>query len=172
MTAFHPIADISSEVTAIVVSATSLLSYCAMDRTEVDVAAALDARHAEAAAAFNGRNIEAYSDLFSENLQYERSDGKVISKSQLMRDVKAQFRKLDKAESSFVRQDLRVDGGNVSEKLIQQAVCEASAFGFIRRAWSLERRGRYTWAMEDGQWRIIHVRVSHEQVGSSWKLSS
>ena len=95
----------------------------------------------------------------------------MVSKSQLMRDVKAQFRTLDRAESNFVRQGLCVEGGNVSEGLIQQAICEASAFGVLRRTWSLERCGQYTWPMEDGQWRITYVRVSHEHVGSRWKLS-
>jgi hypothetical protein len=141
-----------------------------MDQAEDDIAAALDARHADATAAFNDRDVDSYSNLFSENLRYERPDGKVISKSQLMRDVKTQFRRLVRAESNFVRQDLCVEDGNVSEELTQGAVGEASAFGFVRRTWSLERCGRYTWAIEDGQWKIIYVRVSHEHVGSSWKL--
>jgi hypothetical protein len=141
-----------------------------MDRDEVELAAAVDSRHADARAAFNARNIEAYRDLFSEDLRYERTDGKVIDKSQLMRDVQAQFRRVNRADSSFVRHDLVVDDGNVSETLIQHAVVEASAFRFVRRTWSLERRGRYTWALEDGQWRIIQVTVADEHVRSSWKL--
>lgn len=142
-----------------------------MAQDEVELAAALDARHADATAAFDGRNIKAYSDLFSDSLRYERTDGKVVGKSQLMRDVKAQFRRLSSAKSSFVRDNLVVDGGNVVETLIQHAVCEASAFGFVRRTWPLERRGRYTWAIEHANWRIIDVRVGDEQLGSGWKLS-
>ena len=142
-----------------------------MDRDEVELAAALDARHKDANTAFSDRNIEAYGDLFSESVWYERTDGMVIGKSQLMRDVQAQFRRIDRAESSFVRDDLVVADGIVSETLIQHAVCDASAFGFVRRKWSLERSGRYAWALEDGKWRIIHVRVTNEHLRSSWKFS-
>jgi hypothetical protein len=142
-----------------------------VDRDEVELAAALDARHNDADAAFSDRNIEAYRDLFSESVRYERTDGMVIGKSQLIRDVQAQFRRIDRAESSFVRDDLAIADGNVSETLVQHAVCDASAFGFVRRKWSLERSGRYTWALEDGKWRIIHVRVTNEHVRSSWKFS-
>jgi hypothetical protein len=142
-----------------------------MAQDEIALVAALDARHAEAIAAFDHRDIKAYSDLFSDSLRYERSDGKVIGKSQLMRDVKAQFRRLSRAKSSFVRDSSIVEGRNVAETLNQHVVCEASAFGFVRRRWSLERRGRYTWTLEDGHWRIIDVRISDEQLGSGWKPS-
>ena len=142
-----------------------------MAQDEVELTAALDTRHAEAMAAFKSRDVVAYGDLFSDKLRYEQADGKVIGKSQLMRNVKAQFRRLNRAESRFVRDDLVVEGAVVSEALIQHAICEASAFGFLRKTWSLERRGRYTWSLEDEHWRIIHVRVSHEHVEGSWKLS-
>jgi len=142
-----------------------------MDDEALKLAAALDARHAEARSAFADRDARAYSDLFSDRLRYERSNGKVIGKSELMRDVKAQFRRMSGAESRFVRAKLALDGGNLTETLRQQAVYEASAFGFVRRTWSIERRCRYTWTMENGYWRVIDVLVNEERVRSNWRLS-
>ncbi|HEU4697528.1 MAG TPA: nuclear transport factor 2 family protein [Sphingomicrobium sp.] len=138
--------------------------------SEARIIAALDARHAAAGAAFGNRDIDAYGALFSNALRYEASDGKVIGKGQLMRDVQAQFRRIDRAESSFARAGLVIEGGTVTETLIQRAECRASAFGLVRRTWIVERRGRYTWAREDGQWRITHVRVVDEKLRSTWNL--
>ena len=135
-----------------------------------DLIAALDERHLAASRAFAAKDIGAYQALFGENLQYSPVDGKVIDRERLMRDVRVQFKTLQQAQSRFAREDLIVVGEEVEETLHQIAVAEAAAFGFVRRLWRIERRGRYTWAMEDGQWRIVRVSVSSEKVEGRWKF--
>ena len=144
----------------------------AMISVEDRFASELDARHEEGRAAFHDRDADAYSDLFSASLRYEQHDGEIIGRSKLMSDVQAQFRRMDRAGSSFTREHLSVEGGLVSETLVQNAFCEASEFGVLRRRWDLRRQGLYSWAMEDGQWRIVHVRVLDEQLRNRWKLGS
>ena len=135
-----------------------------------DFKAALDERHFAASRAFAAKDIGAYQALFSENLQYSPVDGKVIDRERLMRNVRAQFKTLQQAQSRFAREDSIVVGDEVEETLLQIAVAEAAAFGFVRRLWRIERRGRYTWAMEDGQFRIVRVRVSSEKVEGRWRF--
>ena len=141
-----------------------------MALNHTDVAAALDARHAAAAAAFSNRDIATYREIFSAKLRYEPNDGSVIDRSRLMDDVQAQFRKMGRAGSTFVREDLTVEGDHVSETLIQKAWFEASSFVLVGRKWHVERRGRYTWTVEDGHWRILHVRVLDEHIRNTWTI--
>ena len=141
-----------------------------MALNHTDVAAALDARHAAAAAAFSKRDIAAYREIFSAQLRYEPNGGSVIDRSRLMDDVQAQFRKMGRAGSTFVRENLAIEGDHVCETLIQKAWFEASAFVLVRRRWQVERRGRYTWIVEDGRWRILHVRVLDEHIRNTWTI--
>ncbi len=138
---------------------------------EIGITTALDARHAQAQAAFTNRDIEAYREIFSAEGRYEQKDGIVLDQSRLMRDVRAQFQKMDRAESRFVREKLVLDGEQVSETLIQNASFEVSLFGLVRRRWDLERRGVYTWVMEDGRWRISHVRILDEHLRGTWRMN-
>ena len=134
------------------------------------IEAALDGRHAAANAAFARRDITAYQALFSSNLQYIQRNGITIDRRRLMQDVETQFSRLRHTESDFVREALDVDGGQVTETLLQTATVKASALGFLWRTWCVQRHGLYTWAMEGGQWRIVRVRVLSETVESQWKL--
>jgi len=134
------------------------------------IAAALDARHAEAAAAFARRDIEAYRDLFSASLRYRQADGRVVDRDRLMADVRAQFGRLDWAESRYTREALEVEGSRAAETLLQTASGGTSAFGILHRIWRLTRRGRYLWSMEDGRWKILDVHVLSEEVRGSWKV--
>jgi len=134
------------------------------------IEAALDGRHAAASAVFARRDITVYQALFSSDLQYTQRNGITIDRRRLMQDVETQFSRLHHAESDFVREALDVDGGQVTETLLQIATVRASAFGFLWRTWRLQRHGLYTWAMEDGEWRIVRVRVLSETIGSRWKL--
>jgi len=134
------------------------------------IEAALDARHADAAAAWASRDLGAYCALFSAGLQYRQTDGQVIDRARLMRDVKAQFDRLDFAESRYTREALVAEGAEATETLLQTILARASAFGILHRSWRIERRGRYDWSIEDGQWKILRVRVLSEEVRGSWRL--
>ncbi|WP_442679898.1 hypothetical protein ACSBM8_01425 [Sphingomonas sp. ASY06-1R] len=131
---------------------------------------ALDRRHATAQRAFAERDIAAYRDMFGSALQYRQIDGVTIDRTRLMRDVAAQFAKIRRAESRFTRERLDVAGDDVRETLIQTAVVEVAAFGFLRRVWQIERRGDYVWAMEEGDWRIVRVTILEEDVRGRFRL--
>ena len=138
--------------------------------TGIPIEEVLDERHAAANTAFANRDAAAYERLFGNDLEYVQADGTAIDRARLMKDVKAQLRKLDRAASSFVREKLTVDGHEVSEALRQIATVETLAFGFIRRIWRVERNGLYTWAMEDGRWKIVRVQVLNETLNGRWKI--
>ena len=154
----------------LLVSADSLVQdHQMMNHSEIE--AALDERHAAAKIAFGNKDTNAYRSLFSDDLQYVQSDGIMIDKVHLMQSVKTQFTRLSRADSSFAREQLSIDWPKVSETLLQLVIAEASAFYLLRRIWRIERRGIYTWALEDRQWKIASVEVLSENVDSSWKIA-
>ena len=131
----------------------------------------LDELHQAALAAFARCDLAAYADGFCPDLEYRQTSGVVIGKSALMQDVASQFRRLTKAETSFVRDEISRAGEEVTETVTQTAVVEASAFGFFHRSWSLSRRGQYTWRAVEGSWKIAKVHVLSEDVISrSWRF--
>ena len=53
------------------------------------IAAELDAMHDMAKAAFERGDFAAYRDLFTPDLSYQRADGRVVGRDDLMRDAGA-----------------------------------------------------------------------------------
>ena len=91
----------------------------------------------------------------------------MITRDQLMKDVKQQFQALTSFQSSFVRD------GVVIETLVQTAEAEATAFTFLHRRWSLARRGEYAFAKLDGVWVIQRVRVLSEKLSpAGWRIGA
>jgi hypothetical protein len=146
----------------------SFIAQGMADHSQIE--AVLDERHIVANQAFAHKDAEAYKNVFGVDLRYSQADGATIDRVRLMKDVRAQFKRLDRAESSFTRESLEVDGGEVRETLLQIAIAEASAFGFLRRIWRVERRGHYTWVIEDRQWKIVRVQVLSEKAEGRWKI--
>ncbi|WP_337271100.1 nuclear transport factor 2 family protein [Oryzifoliimicrobium ureilyticus] len=131
----------------------------------------LDKRHAVARVAFLNRDIAAYGALFSPNLAYQQVDGSVIGRRQLLNDVEVQFRRGYKATWHFSREDLKVDGDEIIETLVQLGTIEASAFGLIHRSWRLNRRAAYVWTKVTGIWMITRVKVFSEELKhSGWRF--
>ena len=124
----------------------------------------LDERHAAARDAYSRRDIAAYRDIFSPNLEYQQLNGRVIGRDRLMRDVEAQLRGLSKVGSRFVREELILQGDQASEILSQYDGAEMTAFGFVRRAWSVRRRARFNWVISGGVWMIAQVHVLSEDM--------
>jgi hypothetical protein len=137
---------------------------------EADISAILDERHALIREAFMRRDLAAYRAMFSASLRYRQADGRVIDREQLMRDVVAQFGRLDRAETNSVREALAVDGAEYTETVRQTGRATASAFGFIHRSWQVDRHARWTWANEGGAWNVVRVEVLHERVRGSWRF--
>ena len=148
----------------------SRLSILQIVENEADIPAILDERHEAVRQAFLGRNLEAYRAAFSAGLSYRQADGRVIDRDRLMRDVAAQFRRLDWAESRSVREALAVEGAEVTETVRQTALGEVSAFGLVGRTWQVDRRARWTWAIENGVWTIVRVEVLSETVRGGWRF--
>jgi hypothetical protein len=139
------------------------------DQAEIETA--LDERHTAARIAFARRDINAYTDVFCAGLEYRQADGIVIGRSRLMRDVATQFKRLSKVDFSFRREEIEVSDGAATETVTQIVSAEASAFGFVRRLWRVSRRGRYTWLMRDGVWKIAGVHILSEEVLSGgWRF--
>jgi hypothetical protein len=135
-------------------------------RDLAEVAAELDGVHGIARAAFSRRDFGAYMSLFSPDLRYRQSDGKVIDRDRLRRDVQAQFCRLGAASSTFVREKIEFADGKAIEILCQTASARATAFFVLHRTWDISRRGRYVWRLDAGRWVIEDVEVLEEEIKS------
>ena len=111
------------------------------------------------------RDLVAYRDLFAPGLTYRQADGIVVDRDRLMRQVGAQFRRLSRVHSAFVREHIEADGDQAIEVLTQKASVGSTAFLVVHRTWELTRKGRYTWRKHDGRWLIEAVEVLEEHVG-------
>jgi hypothetical protein len=87
--------------------------------TEIETA--LDQAHAKAKAAFAAKDLSTYMGLFSADLAYVQANGRTIDREQLRRDVAAQFRRVSKAESSFVREAIEERGSIAKQGLPDHA---------------------------------------------------
>ncbi len=133
-------------------------------------ASELDAIHAEAKAAFERKDLATYTSLFAPGLRYRQRDGRVIGRDQLMRDVRAQFRRFNRVQSSFIREHLEVSDGRVTEILEGTGSAEVTAYWVVHLKWNVTRRGRYLWTRAEGHWQIEEVDVWEEKVsgGPLW----
>lgn len=130
------------------------------------VAVQLDAAHRKARVAFSRKDLSAYMSLFSADLRYRQSDGKVIDRDRLERDIRTQFSRLSAASSTFDREQIELADGKAIEILRQTASARATAFLVLHRTWDISRRGRYVWRPDDGHWVIEEVEVFEEIVQS------
>jgi hypothetical protein len=127
------------------------------------VGAELDAAHDRAHAAYAARNADAYMAIFHPTLAYTQLDGRTIGREQLARDVRSQLARVDTATSEFRREALELPSpGTATETLEERATFSVRAFGFLRREWSLSRRGRYEWVRTADTWQIRRVTVLSE----------
>jgi hypothetical protein len=126
----------------------------------------LDARHADARRAFEKKKLAAYTSIFTPSLAYHQRDGQTIGRDQLMRDVRAQFRRLSIVRSSFVREQIDIENDRATEHLIQTATATATAFFFVHRTWAISRKARYVWCKTEVGWQIEKVFVLEEDVSS------
>jgi hypothetical protein len=131
------------------------------------IAADLDAVHDRARAAYARRDVDAYMEVFHPALTYTQPSGRTIGREQLGRDVRAQLARVDHATTEFRREALEVrDLQTATETLEQRATFAVRAFGFLRREWTVSRRGRYEWIRAGGTWQLRCVDVlSEETVG-------
>ena len=102
--------------------------------------------------------------LFAPDLRYRQSDGKVIDRNRLKRDVRSQFSRLSAASSHHVREQIELAGGKAIELLCQTASARTTLFFVVHRIWDISRRGRYVWRRDDGRWVIEDVEVLEEQI--------
>jgi hypothetical protein len=128
------------------------------------ILAEFDVMHARARTAFEQRDLAACRDLFAPDLKYRQPDGRTIGRDALMRDVAAQFRRLSRVRSSFVRDHVEIGEDRATEILTQTGSAGVTAFFFVHRTWHLVRKGRYTWKRSGGRWRIAEVEVLEEHV--------
>jgi hypothetical protein len=130
-----------------------------------EVITELDAKYAQARAAFERRDLAAYMSLFSSELRYRQSNGKVINRARLGEDVQAQFQHLTRVQSYDVRRErIELDGDKVIVTLCLIACVSTSAFFIVHRTWNLYRKGRYVWRKTEDGWQIDEVDILEETV--------
>lgn len=133
-----------------------------MDEATQAIAEELDLCLEKAMDAFRRKDLRAYMALFTDDLSYRQSSGKVIGRDQLANNVAAQFSILHSAESSFVREELVVSGQEATEQLKQIATLTTKHLKVFYRTWMMERQGRYVWVRTDQGWLIRQVEILQE----------
>ncbi|MEW6278622.1 MAG: hypothetical protein AB1758_08385 [Candidatus Eremiobacterota bacterium] len=131
-----------------------------------DVRTEVEAAHERAREAFGARDVEGTMAGFSRRLRYRQLDGRWTGWVDLRRDVQRQFASLRASGSRYEIEGFTQTGtAEVTETLSQTAWAEVVAFLFLRRRWTIRRRARYVWTLEeDGQWRISEVQILEETV--------
>jgi ketosteroid isomerase-like protein len=135
-----------------------------MAEESASIAAELDAEHRRAKASYQAKDLDAYMSIFTRDLRYKQPDGRVIGREELARDVESQLSSVQSAESSYVRESLKVDGERATEILFQKASVTSRHLLFFRKSWRVERRARYEWVKLPEGWRIREVEVFVESV--------
>ena len=87
-----------------------------------------------------------------------------------MRDVAAQFRRLDGIRSSFERESIEIGDGRATELLTQTGCAYATAIFIVHRIWEINRRSRFFWANVGERWRIERVEVIEEHVTGRFRI--
>jgi hypothetical protein len=128
-------------------------------------------RHDASRRLYVARELVGYMSFFSPDLAYRQANGKVVGLRQLTNDVEEQFRRLGAVDwVSRVESEER-SPDQVIEVVSQTGTIVTTAFGLLHRMWRLDRRGRYTWRVHDGRWRIAQVDVLEERVvGAGFKF--
>ena len=130
------------------------------------VADELDAMHDMAKTAFERGDFAAYRELFTPDLSYQRADGRVVGRDDLMRDARTQSGAAGLTRSAIVREALDVDdeGDRAVEIATRTVTAAATAFFIVHRTWEYTVRGRYTWRKDQGRWRIEAIEVLEQRV--------
>ncbi len=136
------------------------------------IAAELDAVHRRAHAAYLRRDLDAFMAVFHPGLAYTQADGRTIGHAELARDMRAQFARIGTATTQFHRATLEVlDEETATETLEQRGTFVVRAFGFLKREWTVSRRGRYEWSRNAETWRIRRVEIFTEDVAGRFSIS-
>ena len=127
----------------------------------------MDERHEASRRFYRARDLAGYMSLFAPDLAYRQANGATIDLKQLTNQVADQLRRLGAADwTSRVESEERAND-SVVEVITQNGIFVATAFGVVHRAWRFERRGRYTWRVHEGRWRIAEVQVLEERIQSA-----
>ena len=121
-------------------------------------------RHEESRRLYQARDLEGYMAFFTPDLAYRQANGATIDRQRLRSDVAQQFHRVASVDwISQVESEERAQD-RVIEVVHQTGAFITSAFGLIHRVWRLDRRGRYTWKVHEGRWRIAEVHVLDERI--------
>ena len=127
----------------------------------------IEERHDASRRFYRARDLSGYMSFFAPDLVYRQANGTMIDLQQLSNQVADQLRRLGTADwTSRVESEERAND-SVVEVVTQNGIFVATAFGVIHRAWRFERRGRYTWRVHEGRWRIAEVQVLEERIQSA-----
>src|SRR5882672_11617493 len=124
-------------------------------------------RHDASRRLYLARDLPGYMSFFTPDLAYRQANGKVITLQQLSHHVEEQFRRIGAVDwISRVESEER-SPTQITEVVHQTGTAVTSAFGLLHRVWRLDRRGRYTWKVHDGRWRIAAVDVLEERINGA-----
>lgn len=130
-----------------------------------DLPVGLDAVHRAVREAFQRRDLDAYLAHFATDLHYRDAKGRILTRDELGRSVKAQMDRLVAFDSAFERESLEAtDRGAVETGAQTASISLRWLFVFALR-WTVRRRGRYTWRRRGaGDWELCRVELQEESV--------
>ena len=132
-----------------------------------EITAELDAVRAKVREALASRDLDRYLDVFSPQLQYTQPDGNTISRDQLARDVRKQFRAMRRADSTMDVVSATMSDNRIVETVTQNASIDIAIFFFFTKRWYIKRTGEYQWEKAPDGWKVVRVIVFEEHVSGS-----
>ncbi len=130
-----------------------------------DLPGSLDAIHVAVREAFQRRDLAAYLEYFAADLSCRDADGRVQTREEIGRSVRAQLERLVAFTSSFERESLQAEAQDVVETGTQTASISLRWLFILAMHWTVRRRGRYTWRRRSpGGWELRRVELYEERM--------
>ena len=104
-----------------------------------------------------------YLNVFSDSLQYTQLNGKAISKAQLLKDTKVYFDRIHSVNHSYVLDSYSIENNIFTEHISQDTSVYIRAFIVFLVKRNVKRKGVYSWQLEQGNWKIISVKILEEK---------
>lgn len=110
------------------------------------------------------KDINLYLNVFSDSLQYTQLNGKAINKAQLFEHTKAYFNRIKSVGHSYKAIDsYSIENNIYTEYVSQDTSVYVRAFVIFLVKWNVKRKGIYVWRIEEGNWKIISVKILEEK---------
>lgn len=130
------------------------------DKTILD---AVELAHLDSHKALKNKDINLYLSVFSDTAQYTQLNGKTIGKMQLLKDTDAYFDRIHSVDHNYTQDSYSIENNIFTENISQDTSVYIRAFIIFLVKWNVQRKGIYSWQPENGNWKIVSVKITEEK---------